>query len=179
MSRSLWRAIEDSSGSTHTQAFGVCAAVESVCLTYFQDRVPPDPQLEASVKAEVAALESRKPLGYVRMVGSINMMTQTRALDVLLALVKDGCVCADEVDAWKKLRNACAHGNLLKEERAQEAFDRIDAVTTLLHKLLMAHIGYRGKYKNFGRRGWPVEQWDYNTPGRTSPPEAKVQIDSP
>ena len=112
------------------------------------------------------------------MNGAISGIKQTRAADVLRALVSDGCVATEDVDAWSKLRNICAHGNLIAEEKAQEAFDRIGAVTTLLHKLLMAHIGYRGQYKNYGKRGWPVEDWSFNASSNGQPYEVRVQIDA-
>jgi hypothetical protein len=94
-----------------------------------------------------------------RLPHHIRQLISVRAIDKLQHLVREGVVRDDHVLAWKRLRNAAAHGSEPGSKPSQELIDCCDCVTVLLYHLIFRSIGYKGAYSDYSVRGWPVRQY--------------------
>lgn len=74
------------------------------------------------------------------------------AADRLHSLANKGLITADLVPAWRKLRNSSAHADSKDTIALQEFSDLLISVTSLLHQLVFAAIGYRGPFA-YHKRG--------------------------
>lgn len=91
-----------------------------------------------------------------RIVASLDGATNPNARDILYRLVKQGFIEQTHVVAWKKLRNAAAHGeDLGNHENLQVNLDLYHRCLGLFYRLIFIVIGYRGAYVDYSTRHWP------------------------
>ncbi|MGC8560244.1 MAG: hypothetical protein ACP5O1_06140 [Phycisphaerae bacterium] len=84
-------------------------------------------------------------------------MGNPSARDSLRQLCGLGAVSGANVDAWRELRNAAAHGDWSGLQHDQQGwFDRLGAVRTLFHEIVFHIIGYQGQYTDYGQVGFPL-----------------------
>lgn len=96
-----------------------------------------------------------------RMRGLLQLMSSGRVLDTMWVLHKAGAISSAEIQSWEELRNAGAHGSLeVDETRVQEYVDHMHRVMTMIYKIVFLHIGYKGRYSNFGEHGWACAEFD-------------------
>lgn len=96
-----------------------------------------------------------------RVVNAVGNMKTNSAADKLHALIEVGALEEEDRKAWKRLRNASAHGTFeVDPEGMQHLFDDVFRLTTIIYKLVFLQIGYCGKYSNRAARGWRVDQFD-------------------
>ncbi len=96
-----------------------------------------------------------------RVVNAVGNMKTNSAADKLHALIEVGALEEEDRKAWKRLRNASAHGTFeVDPEGMQRLFDDVFRLTTIIYKLVFLRIGYCGKYSNRAARGWRVDQFD-------------------
>lgn len=62
----------------------------------------------------------------------------------------------EEFASWKKLRDALAHGSYAELESARETAPHGDRIISIFNQILLAKLGYTGKYRDYGQHGWPV-----------------------
>ncbi len=83
-----------------------------------------------------------------------------------LSSLSDGAIADTGLKAWKKLRNAAAHGDWSsRRSNYQEWIEQIGAVRTLFHQLIFRLIGYTGTYTDYGTRGYLLGRYP---PGNTA-----------
>lgn len=96
-----------------------------------------------------------------RVVNAVGNMKSNSAADKLHALIEVGALEEDDRKAWKRLRNASAHGTFeVDPEKMQRLLDDVFRLTTIIYKLVFIRIGYCGKYSNRAARGWRVDRFD-------------------
>lgn len=96
-----------------------------------------------------------------RVVNAVGNMKSSSAADKLHALIEVGVLEEEDRKAWKRLRNASAHGTFeIDPEEMQRLFDDVFRLTTIIYKLVFLRIGYCGKYSNRAPRGWRIDQFD-------------------
>jgi hypothetical protein len=93
-----------------------------------------------------------------RLNGLLGMIGSPSSVDKLNYLVKEGAARQDLVDVWKKMRPKLAHGNYAIDD-FQKFIDMVHAVHVLLHHLLFHSIGYKGKYTDYSKDGWPILEY--------------------
>ncbi len=99
-----------------------------------------------------------------RVVNAMGNMKSNSAADKLHALIKVGALEEEDRVAWKRLRNASAHGTFeIDPEKMQLLLDDVFRLTTIIYKLVFLRIGYCGKYSNRAARGWRVDRFDAAT----------------
>lgn len=95
----------------------------------------------------------------MRISGLLNTLNQPRAVDRLQAIQIHGALQDDLIRNWKKLRHPAAHGNSFVENITQVEFDKCDKALTLLYQIIFLIIGYTGKFSNYSKHSWPVEEF--------------------
>jgi hypothetical protein len=90
-----------------------------------------------------------------RIVGAIQSMAKPRARDHLEALVKQGALPAEHLDAWKALRHASAHAAAPEGDWVLPTIEKSAIVLALYYRLVFLLIGYQGPYTDYSERGWP------------------------
>lgn len=96
-----------------------------------------------------------------RVVNAVGNMKSNSAADKLHALIEVGALEEEDRKAWKRLRNASAHGTFeIDPEEMQRLLDDVFRLTTIIYKLVFLRIGYCGKYSNRAARGWRVDRFD-------------------
>ena len=53
-----------------------------------------------------------------------------------------GCITRAQLDAWKKVRNQVAHGNLFEPWGTREEHEQLIALVELFYKLTALRIGF-------------------------------------
>ncbi len=161
-------AVRNSQGlSLEARSLVLTVAVESVLDTFFPDRGQQSaPNLTAVndlmtyVDAWPTENQPSRKRAKGRAKSAISGFKNASAKDRLHALLLLGAVSENGVKAWKKLRNAAAHGDW-REFRSdnQGGVDQIGAVATLFHQLIFHRIDYRGMYTDYGTHRWPSVQY--------------------
>jgi AcrR family transcriptional regulator len=87
-------------------------------------------------------------------------MKSSSAKDRLHQLASQQVISEAEIAAWNSLRHRAAHGTLrIDDAKLQPSLDSVYAVCAVIYKLTFLLIGYRGKYTNYGVRGWPTHNF--------------------
>ena len=152
--------IDATSGAWDARALALGVAVEGILRAAFAEigfeREPLRAELErASNLIGQSDLSPRTK----ELVGSaINNMREFRPQTALHVLEALGAASAEEVRAWKRLRNRFAHAGQARDFTPQELCDLCYRVTTLLYRLVFTAIGYSGPYTNYGQYGWETAQ---------------------
>jgi hypothetical protein len=137
-------------------ALSLAVAVEGLVQREFPGLGGLTPQQKHQVKAaqEHMKLWNGDVKLKQRIEGAISQLHYSRAGDKLRALVNSGAISEEMNTAWRKLRNALAHGSSPKGGRFVELLYR---VKVLFYHLIFHAIGYKGPYMDYGSLGWPVK----------------------
>ncbi len=69
----------------------------------------------------------------------------------------------EEIEAWKKLRHKPAHGDFdfdfSNQSKTQLASNQTASVATVLNKFILALIGYKGPFRDYGTAGYPTRSF--------------------
>lgn len=88
-------------------------------------------------------------------------MKSSSASDRLHVLAKAGVINEEDINAWKSIRHAAAHGGLdVDPSKLQSLLERVNRLVVMTYKLAFFRIGYQGMYTDYGTRGWPTAQFD-------------------
>ncbi len=95
-----------------------------------------------------------------RMKGLLSNINSRRPIDILHHLRTTGTLGVEneDIQAWKDLRNTAAHARLSVPEnniRKQLMIDQHHRVQTLINKVALHAMQYKGRYIDYGTRGWP------------------------
>jgi hypothetical protein len=167
-SQHLFSVYQARQGTIEAKALALGVAVEGVCKKLF----PQTPEAEAQIKGWVEDLRKHceswpgftsDPTGkaalWDRLDGSIKQLTNVRAKDILMRLVKQGAVREQHVKAWNRLRNLAAHPNVNGSVPTQDLVNLCNAVTVLLYHLIFHAIGYAGPYTDYSEYGYPPKRY--------------------
>ena len=170
--------VRNSAGaSIEAQSLALTVAVENVLNTFLLETgQPSDPDIAAlkdlmeHLKDWPTKNQSPRKRAMERAMGAIGGFKNASATDRLRALVSEGVVSQNGVEAWKKLRNAATHGDWsqLRQNRQHWA-DLTGAVSTLFHQLIFHLIGYKGAYTDYGTHGYPLRKYPPNPATGPSP----------
>jgi hypothetical protein len=136
----------------------VTIAVEQVLKKFYSTMGQPSKAYIAQV--DKAIDHSRKWDGgekvKERIAGALEGFKASRPDDQLRVLVKKGIIADVHRRAWKKLRNAAAHGNMGGyDDNFQELLDDSGKVFVLFNQLIFHLIRYSGRQSDYGTSGWP------------------------
>lgn len=149
------------------QALSLSIAVEGILKTEFGGLgLPPgDLAQEIDIARELLACSSDLSQSFKnRIEGFFGAMLSPSTKDRLMALVEDGAISEDLVDAWDALRHRAAHASLIadgpKSVRQEERLmKRIREVRQLFHELVFLAIDYTGPYNDYSTRNWPAKDF--------------------
>jgi hypothetical protein len=109
------------------------------------------------MQTDLKKLQCSEPSLFVRADGALSAMKSLRPGDQLKELVKLGVITKKQHRTWTKLRNAMAHAQVkLDPEAANKLWAECLTVYTLLLRLILHTIGYRGHYCEYASTGWPI-----------------------
>ncbi len=143
-------------------ALTLAVAVESVLDQFYKDIGQPASTYVKAVEDLIEHLEKWDGDNHVisRAKGSISGLKGARADDRLRQLVNDGVIFENDRVAWKKLRNAAAHGSWdFNGDSLQKLLDLTGTALCLFNRLVFCLIGYSGKQTDYGRHGWPTVEY--------------------
>jgi len=96
-----------------------------------------------------------------RAANMIGGMKSSSASDKLHVLAKAGVIDEEDIEAWKSIRHAAAHGGLeIDQSKLQSLLERVNRLVAMIYKLAFFRIGYQGRYTDYATRGWPDAQFD-------------------
>lgn len=128
-----WRRIHVArqSGYTENTALIVCTSIEGIIKKYYHNYLP-------------------NP-------------SNTRYIDpkkILRQMSKNGWFAGKLVDEWIYMRDMSAHGERFFSseniKQMQENLDKFYSCIHIFNILLLRMIGFRGKYRNYSKAGWPI-----------------------
>ncbi len=161
----LWALVHDVLGSgtatIKVQALTLCVAVEALLKTHFKNVIPADPETEQNIEKAKKIFNASDCLDEKfrkRLDGALESFTKTRPADRLHELWKKQLIDVSLKEAWKKLRNPSAHGdivNLTNDLQLNRHIDKSGAVLVLFYQLVFLLIGYTGQYTDYATHGYP------------------------
>lgn len=133
-------------------------AIEALLDEAFKSKVDIDEGFVQEVdhaKAVLVGVEL-KDRARARITASLNGATNPTPRGILYRLAEQGFIEQNHVVAWKKLRNAAAHGeDFGSQEELQANLDLYHRCLGLFYRLVFIVIGYRGAYVDYSTRHWP------------------------
>jgi len=165
----LHNAREASANSVHAWAIALGVAVEGACDLIKIEQKQDEQRNLGALRDNILEHVSQDPQfsAYMkRLEGLLGMMMNVRVKDRLEWLATTGNVDKNYIKAWGKLRNTQAHPTQtdlrdISTDNYQILFDLINQSTTLLYQVTFYLIGYKGKFTDYGIRGYPER--DYPT----------------
>ena len=159
-------------GRLHPLSAQVFAVRKSEMLSVNAQSLALSVAVEAVVKGWPDSRSGPKARARDRTAGSTgNAIRHPGTNKLLHQLCSLGAVSEVNAKAWKKLRNAAAHGDWSGLQRnPQRWFDRLGAIRTLFHEIVFHIIGYTGPYTDYGQQGYP---------SRTYPPQRRPSTGGP
>ncbi|HQL73851.1 MAG: hypothetical protein BWX88_03588 [Planctomycetes bacterium ADurb.Bin126] len=158
LSNILYSMIDANSLAMESRVLPLCVAVEGMAGLFpgYTDASASNAERERIAVAIEQSLASQGMKE--RAKGAIQNISQPRAVDLLMALVKKGVIREELVRRWKRLRNRTVHANMVADMPLQQLLNEMDAVRTLIHELVFLLIGYKGRYTDYSVEGWPDRQ---------------------
>ena len=92
-----------------------------------------------------------------RISGAMGGMKNNRGSDCIRTFVEQNAMDQEVFKSWKRVRNAAAHGGLLKRESIDEILADLNNVLHLCYAMLLSYIGYEGPRTNYSSSGFPEE----------------------
>jgi hypothetical protein len=77
-----------------------------------------------------------------RLKNSVALLSRASAAKYLSQMERDGRITKAQLDAWKKVRNQVAHGNLFEAWGTREEHERLVSLIELFYRLTSVRIGY-------------------------------------
>jgi hypothetical protein len=129
-------------------ALTVCVAIEGIA-DHLPDAIIDRPssydgQIDALKNHVIRSTEYRDVEN--RVLGLLGMMSDVGGRDKLEELANREVIGRKEVKAWKRLRNASAHGDRAHSPASGKWWLDLWHVVDLFHKLILQTIGYDGAY---------------------------------
>ena len=119
-------------GSLEVAALTLSVGIEAICGKLLPDVAAVDPKLLDSLFDHVGNWRESKTLRD-RALGSLGNLKRTRAADRLYPWLKTRGLPNELAEAWKRLRDASAHGK--RSEDTQQLLDRYHDALLLLYQL--------------------------------------------
>jgi hypothetical protein len=160
MYRSWHRILRASKGDIENSSLVLSVAIEGVIKTVFASDHDADEDFHAQVTDVRPRLKAMDLPDRVRQCiqSSLGNALKPRVQDVLKRLIAQGAISQAHIDAWKELRHAAAHGELLiadSEPALQAHLNRFHCSLDLFYRLVFVIIRYRGKHCDLSTPGWP------------------------
>lgn len=152
-----------------TELLTIAVAVESLLkiepLKQLSEIVPLDAQSNNFESQKLLIIDAIKQLNIDdslenRLEVFLNQMNSITTTDRLWNLVKKGLLNKNLVEAWKKVRNYTAHGNVVKHKEMDKYLKLCNKVTVLFNHLVFLAIDYTGNYTDYGEIGWIKKEYN-------------------
>lgn len=174
-SRHLFSVLEASVGALSWRALALGVAVEGITDVLFpQSGLSPETlksmvsRLEQHIEdwsefkdadnPDLADSDLARSL-HTRISSMLSRICEVSAATKLFALKDKGVIFEKNIQAWKKLRHASAHGVTPGSRDTQKLLNYCDSVTVLMYHLIFGAIGYSGEYKDYSDTGWPMKPY--------------------
>lgn len=155
-----FRVLKESSGGLENRALVLTTCIEGIIKAYYQKTGEPDDDFlnqvrDACEKLKSVALGKR---AHDRIQAALHNAKSVAAKGALYDLAKNGIITQNLVKLWVELRNKSAHADQLRktEQELQQLLDEVYGCIELFYALLLARIGYVGKYFEYSKENWPI-----------------------
>lgn len=96
-----------------------------------------------------------------RIKGFLERLPEVSATSRLLKLQELNAVTAEQIAAWKELRNKLAHGGTFSSANLQKLVNLNNAVLVLFYHIVFHIIKYSGSYTDYSALHWPMKPYPY------------------
>jgi len=130
-------------GSHWVIALCVASAVEGlVKLDPTFTSTPPDFTTEELAPAHKAISTLEQAALRDRLKNSVSLLSRASVAKYLAQMERDGRITKAQLEAWRKVRNQVAHGNLFEPWGTREEHERLVRLIELFYRLTSVRIGY-------------------------------------
>jgi len=158
-----------SSSYSYLSVFSLTLAtsIEKICNFYFHSSIKQklDVKIDEEisiVKGSIISLNLSDSLRN-RIKGFLGTIKKgIRTKDILYDLEGQGLISEGLAKGWSNLRDPLAHGNQ-RSGSIQERFDLVNSNLLLYYQLIFLVIRYKGKYSDYSKHGYPVEEFTTNS----------------
>jgi len=141
----------------------ISVAVEGVLNCEYSELAKPSDAFKISldqIGKLIRRLKCKNETLAARLQGVLPPMKLSRPKDKFKVLESTDVVTKDMVKKWDKLRNSTAHASVrVDPAETQVILTQCHIVYTMLNRLVFQAIGYSGKYQDFSKLGWPIEEF--------------------
>lgn len=130
-------------GSHWVVALCVASAIEGIIRLDPSFKATPSEFSASELTSAKEAVEQVSPLSLrSRITDSIAKMSQASPAAYLTALATRGLLTQEQLQAWKKVRNPVAHGNLFEPWGTEQEDQQLIRLVELFYRLTSLRIGY-------------------------------------
>jgi len=182
LSSRVYQVVLASGHSYFTQALILCTTIEGVLKEEFPNLASASPlfldliknaqiymsrwieteDLKKKITSKKRDNKDKVDILNKRINGLFGLLKIPRAIDKLRALVGKGAVKKEHVDSWNELRPMMAHAYSPESLSTQELIDDFYKILVLFYQLIFHTIGYKGKYTDYSKYGWPIKKYPFN-----------------
>lgn len=138
-------------------------AIEGLIMAAIKDSCDKDVELQIAVDFAMPSIESLNlnPRVLRCIKSSLGNAVKAKPKSTLQRLIKQNIIDDTHLEAWGKMRNLGAHGQILsgETEAIQTHLQRFHTCLDLFYRLTFLLIGYSGKHTNYSAAGWPKTQF--------------------
>jgi hypothetical protein len=138
-------------------------AIEGLIMSAIKDSCDKDSGLQIEIDSAMPSIESLNlnPRVLQCIKSSLGNAVKAKPKSTLQRLIKQNIIDDTHLEAWGKMRNLGAHGQVLsgETEAIQTHLQRFHTCLDLFYRLTFLLIGYSGKHRNYSAAGWPNTQF--------------------
>jgi hypothetical protein len=159
LSKIHFAGIETAGASLQAQLLSLAVAIEAAV----KQGLPHAVALSQSERAELEEAVERIQMCDLtsgmksRIGGALSGWSHGRGMSsVLRDLQRREVVSESEVDAWQRVRHPAAHGDAHAGRPVELMVEDLHALVGMLYRVCFETIGYRGPYRCYSERGFPL-----------------------
>jgi len=149
--------LQAGSAALELQCLALGVAAEGIADTCHKSLATVTDDFKKEVDAALAKLpqlELSETLSN-RTKGAIGGMKNARGSDRIRAFVDQNPIDQEVFRSWKRVRNAAAHGGMLKTESIEETVNDLNNVLHLCYAMILSYIAYNGNRTDYSTSGFP------------------------
>jgi hypothetical protein len=158
-----YRILRAHQGDIENSSLVLSVAIEGTIKAIFHCEHDVDIEFSDLMKKALPTIKALAINERVRnsMLKSLENATFPKPKDTMLRLKQQGFLTDLHIKAWSSMRNTGAHGNLLEDSNNifQAHLTRYFCCLDFFYRLLFVAIGYKGKYVDRSKIGWPESRF--------------------
>jgi len=128
----------------------------AVCAENLIQQLMPNLDLNKPDKAQIKLITTQVGKAKVnsdlrdRAIGLLSMLNRPSLNEAGKLLIRQGVLCDEHIQAWKRTRNHLAHGGLIEFPISDDLWQDRHFLVGMVYRLIYQIIGYKGKIADYG-----------------------------